>query len=297
MNSILEVIRLVMGISAGLSGMCLNAWIVAVNAKDWWKGISLSTCDLILSLIGLFNFILQFDMILDVVFTGFQISAGFVREAHLRLLNVVICLVSCNYWFTVWLSTYYCFRIVSFASGVLYILKRRIHTIIPKLLALSVVASVCISIPAFWNMSAFFENYGQNVTTKEDMIIIITPSYVATLMTGTVVPLVLTLLPTAVTLNSLRRHTKKMKNIVSTKAHIRAVKTMVLLIILHMAFYAVSMSILLNSFNIDDTAQYFCWYFVLFHSTLQAIVLIIGNSKMKRAGLCILKQVCKLYDI
>nr|DBA18878.1 TPA: hypothetical protein GDO54_014773 [Pyxicephalus adspersus] len=299
MCSIIEVVRLVIGITAGLSGTSLNVWIIGVNILDWWKVGSPSSVDLILSFIGLINCIQQIDITLDIIFAGSLSYVGFADEIHLRFLKVLICLTSLNLWSTVWLCTYYCCRIVSFTSGILFRLKMKIRILIPKLLAMSIIESVIITIPSSWNVYVSDRNLGQNATNGQK-IIVTRVSYLVTLLIGTIVPLLLALIPTGLTLISLWRHTRRMKKNtpdLSTKAHIRASLTMVLLITLHITICAVSVFIVLSSFNTDHLARYISWFVIYFYSTLQAVVLISGNSKLKNGGRQLLTQIYSWREV
>ncbi|XP_069841137.1 taste receptor type 2 member 4-like [Dendropsophus ebraccatus] len=284
------------GITTGFTGICLNSMIVVVNLKEWHDGVHVSSCDLVLSFIGLINVCFQANLVLDTIFTAFQTYTKFAREIHLRILSILVFLASCNHWFTVWLCTYYCLRIVNFTSGFLFLLKMRISTYLPKLLVISVIESFLVAVPSTWNM--YLEPPHELVlnTSSSHQVISVTISYMLTLVCGTIFPLILTLVATGFTLNSLRRHIVMLKaNMVGssnarTHAHVMAARTMVLLLTLHMIFYMSSLSIVLHSFNVEDFSQKLSWFVIFSFSTFQALIIINGNSKLRRSGKCIMKR-------
>ncbi|KAM3916052.1 taste receptor type 2 member 40-like [Leptodactylus fuscus] len=301
--SALEISRVVVGITMGFTGMCLNTMIVLVNLWDWLMGIHVSSCDFVLSLIGLVNIFFNFDLVLDTIFRGFQTYITLSGEILLRILGLLIYLASCNFWFTVCLCTYYCLRIVSFTNGLLFLLKMRISMYLPKLLVISALESFFIAVPSIWNIQ--LENSHQslpNISSPYQVISIKFP-YKVTLMSGTIAPLILTLIPTVFTLNSLWRHTVMMKKKVlgsssaQTQAHVTAARTMVLLLALHVFLYMASITVIWHSFNVDDISQYFSWFLVFSCPTLQALVLINGNTKLRKSAKHITEQIRTRYQM
>ncbi|KAG8539641.1 hypothetical protein GDO81_020602 [Engystomops pustulosus] len=279
----------------GFTGIYLNAMIVVVNLRDRHHGRHLGSSNLLLSSIGLNNVFFQTDLVLDSIFFGFHKYIPFSREIHLRILNLLTCFASCNYWFTVWLCTYYCLRIVSFPNGVLFLLKMRISTYLRKLLVISALESCLISVLSTWNM--YLEPLDNpTLNTSSLQVISIKFPYKVVMMCGTIVPLVLTLIPTGFTLSSLWRHIMMMKrnmmgsSAAQTRAHVTAARTMVLLLTLHLLLYFASLSIILHSFNVNDISQYFCWFIIFSYSTLQALVIIHGNSKLRTSGKLIIRR-------
>ncbi|KAM4023630.1 taste receptor type 2 member 4-like [Anomaloglossus baeobatrachus] len=297
MSSARDISRVIVGFVTGFTGICLNSMIIGVNFRDWHQGIHLSSCDLLLSLIGIINVLFQTDLVLDMIFRGFETYIMLAREIHLRVLHVLVFLASCNYWSTVWLCNYYCLRIVSFSNGLLLLLKMRISTYLPKLLVISAALSVCVAVPAVWTMYLVPPQELELNTSSSHKIIAITFPYKVILMCGTITPLILTLIPTVLTLNSLWRHIIIMKkNMLGsskarTCAHVTATRTMVLLHTLHMVFYISSISIILHAFNVEDISQHVSWLFIFSHSTLQAIIIIHGNSKLRTSGNQIIKKI------
>ncbi|XP_073416665.1 taste receptor type 2 member 4-like [Dendrobates tinctorius] len=292
-----DLSRVAIGLVTGFTGICLNSMIVAVNLRDWHVGIHLSSCDFVLSLIGLINVLFQMDLVLEMIFSAFQTYIKLSIEIHLRVLQILVFLASCNYWFTVLLCTYYCLRIVNFSSGFLFLLKMRISRYLPTLLVISAVQSFCVAVPAAWTMYLVPpRELVVNTSSSSHDIIAITFAYKVTLICGTITPLILTLIPTVLTLNSLWRHVMMMKkNILGsstarTHAHVTAARTMVLLLTLLMSFYFSSISIILHSFNVEDLSQHFSWFVIFSYSTLQGVVIIQGNSKLRTSANRIIKQ-------
>ncbi|XP_073502366.1 taste receptor type 2 member 40-like [Phyllobates terribilis] len=296
MLSAQDMSRVAIGLATGFTGICLNSMIVAVNLSDWHGGIILSSCDLVLSLIGLINVLFQTDLVLEMIFRAFRTYIKLAIGIHLRILQILVFLASCNYWFTVLLCTYYCLRIINFSSGLLFLLKMRISTYLPKLLVMLAGQSFCIAVPAAWTMYLVPPHELVVNTSSSQEVITITFTYKVILMCGTITPLILTLIPTVLTLNSLWRHIMMMKknmlgsSTARTHAHVTAARTMVLLLTLLMSFYISSISIILHSFNVEDVSQHFSWFVIFSFSTLQAIIIIHGNSKLRTSANHIINQ-------
>ncbi|XP_075141487.1 taste receptor type 2 member 40-like [Leptodactylus fuscus] len=306
LHSLFEV-HLFMGAACGLSTVVFNSWIIHVNAKDWRRGVHLNLPDQILTFLGLNNILWQavfsFDMssIQTNLYTSFD-------QIHIGWIGFMLFLGSTNIWFTAWLSIYYCMKIVNFTSRILLVCKMRISRLLPKLMVGSIVVSFIGSLVSFWNIypvinHKVIENSTYNLTS-EQAFISITPSYQIVAFLGCILPLILTLIPIGLTLSSLWRHLRRMNMNTSdshqprTQAHVRAARTMVLLVSLHTDRIISSMYILSKGFNFYDVdvSIFVCWYFILWYSTAQALVLIQGNSKLRKASKGILSPRCHVVS-
>ncbi|XP_056392710.1 taste receptor type 2 member 40-like [Hyla sarda] len=291
----LFLVRSVLVTIAAVFGFTCNLWIVYVNLEDRRRGFHLSPPDLILSFMALINVPMQLVFCFDMS----SLATGFYDRfdpIHLELTGVMIFLVSCNIWFTAWLSVYYYLRIVNFTDGLLLVLKMRISKLLPKLLVVSTVESFIIALPSFWNIYSKVDEETIGNSTSDSTFIFLTSPYLITTFLGCIIPLVLTLLPIGLTLRSLWRHLKRMNmnngdsSRPRTQAHITAVRTMVLLVTLQSGFHAVSLYVLTESFNFIDPTMIISGCFIMLYPTFQALVMITGNSKLKKAGRGILKN-------
>ncbi|XP_069841088.1 taste receptor type 2 member 39-like [Dendropsophus ebraccatus] len=287
---IINTLVLIIGVILGVS---CNLWIVYINLEDWRRGFHRSPADQILSFMALINASIQVMICFDMSSTTTRFYDIF-DSIHLRIIDVEIFLISCNMWFTAWLSVYYYMKIVSFTGGLLLVLKMRISKLLPKLMVMSTVGSFVIALPSCWSIYTDEETIG-NATYNSIESLIISSPYLITAFVGCIILLILTLLPIGLTLRSLWRHMKRMKvsSVVSsrpqTQAHVTAARTMVLLVTLHTIFNAVSIYVLFRSFNFVDISIVFCGYFIVLYPTFQALVMITGNSKLKKAGRDILR--------
>ncbi|XP_053328047.1 taste receptor type 2 member 40-like [Spea bombifrons] len=286
------------GIFSWLSGLLLNCWILSVNTKDYRAGIRLSPCDQLLTLMGSANLVLQTALSADIVLLTFRSYSAYVTQVHRKILSVQMFLISLSLWLTVWLSVYYCLRIVNFTHGLLFTLKMRISAFLPRLLVFSVVHSFFIAIPSVWTISVKvlpspFQNMTLNSTiNRTDLSMDF--HYFMVIFLGCIIPLSLTLIPIGATLRSLWKHTRRMKKNdfgrPQIQAHVTAARTMILLTILYVMFYVASISVLSCSFNIRSIEMHFSWFFIMFYPTTQSIVLIAGNSKLRKAAKSFQKQ-------
>ncbi|XP_063808072.1 taste receptor type 2 member 13-like [Pseudophryne corroboree] len=286
-------------ILAGVSGISFNSWIVSVNIKDWRRGVRMSPCDQLLSFMGLVNILMQTVWSVDMFLGQVTCKETFAR-IDLWFYFFLFFIVPYNMWLTAWLSTYFCLRIVSFTKGIFLVMKMRISGFLPKLLVASAVYCFFLAIQLPWNIhaettQAVIGNATSN-STSEYVTVTVRFPYIITVGVGTILPLLLTLIPIGLTLVSLWRHTYRMKMNTSdscrpqTQAHVTAARTMILLVTLHTTFQACAISYLMRIFNIIGIPLFFCWYFLLFYCTLQSIVIITGNTKQWKASKGILSR-------
>ncbi|XP_077305935.1 taste receptor type 2 member 39-like [Lithobates pipiens] len=287
-----SLLMLLISLAAIVLGCASNLWIVHVNIMEWRSGLRLNPSDQILSFMAAINILLQITLSMDMSVVN-VLSVKSYAPYNLVLLSIAILLIICNLWVTTLLGSYYCLKIVNFSKGILLALKIRIPGLVPKLLVASVALSFCMAMPSNWNI--YIEcNQGstKNLTcdsTKEICFLGIRGGYLIAAFVGLILPLLLTLIPIAVTVASLWRHTRRLKKNKTdschpqTQAHVRAAQTMILLVTLHTAFYGALFSFFFKSFNVDGAAMLLSWFFVLFYPMTQSFVIITGNAKLWKA--------------
>ncbi|XP_018430596.1 PREDICTED: taste receptor type 2 member 7-like [Nanorana parkeri] len=283
---------LLVGFSTIVLGCVFNSWTVHVNLVDWRRGLRLSPSDQILSLMAAINILLQ--IVLSVDMSLLQLLHVYMFGQFHRLFIVLsISLVTCNLWVTTWLCTYYCLKIVNFSRGILLALKMRSSALVPKLLVACVILSFGMTMVSHWNiyMKCYKGITGNSTGDPADYIcyLEVQEGYRIAAFVALILPLLLTLVPIGVTLASLWRHTRRIKKNETescrpqTQAHVRAARTMILLVTLHTAFYGVVFSFFVKSFNVLEVGMLFSWYFVLLYPMMQSVVIITGNSKLWKA--------------
>ncbi|XP_077129856.1 taste receptor type 2 member 40-like [Ranitomeya variabilis] len=279
--------------TAGVFGLVLNSWIVHVNAKGWRRGFHPSLPDKILTFMGLINIALQVVLCFDMTSIQTKSYSSF-DQIHLSCIGLFIFLISSNVWLTAWLSIYYCMRIVNFTRGIFLICKMRISRLLPKLLVVSTAASFILCLLSFWNIYDVInvEVIGNSTYnhTREQRSIAVSSPYEQTVFVGCILPLIVTLIPIGMTVSSLWRHMKRMHSNKAnschfrTEVHVRAVRTMVLLVSLHTTLLVAAIYTISQTFNFLEFLMFFCWYFIIFYPTAQALVIITGNSKLREAS-------------
>ncbi|XP_063285681.1 taste receptor type 2 member 116-like [Pelobates fuscus] len=291
METVSDIVWLIPVHIVGLIGFTLNSWIIAVNMKDYRAGIRLSLCDQILTLIGLTNLGLQTVLSANSFISTFKSNYKmFFQEFQLTKIGILVFLTTFNLWLTVSLSSYYCLKIVNFKRGIFLTLKMRISTFLPKFMVLSFVESIFITIPFAWNVSPQILNDPKKNSTDNSMefqvILTVTSNYLVVVLTGTIVPLFFILLNIGLTLTSLWRHTKMMKKNDfcrhQLEAHRKAARTIVLLLLIYVIFYMSCVIITLYSFNVGNIMM--VWFLVLAYPMAQSLIIILGNSKLKKAS-------------
>ncbi|KAM8962433.1 taste receptor type 2 member 39-like [Pelodytes ibericus] len=285
----ISTVQFLVTLTSGLLAFILNSWILAVNIRDQRGGVRLSPCDQILTLIGCTNLatqtVLSAYSVLNAIYSSFML----LPELRLVTTKILIFLISCNLWLTVWLSVYYCIRIVDFRRGIFFLLKMRMSALLPKLLFFSVVESFALALSSVWAIS-FSSTGGSSINATENfpgsVVIHVEAGYFVAALLGCIVPITLILVPIGLTLASLWRHTNKMKKrdfgMSQMQAHLTAARTMILLTVLYVTFYTGTIGLLSCSFNVKYAIDYLSWYCIVFYPVFQAIVLITGNTKLRK---------------
>uniref|UniRef100_A0A8C5QCS8 Taste receptor type 2 n=1 Tax=Leptobrachium leishanense TaxID=445787 RepID=A0A8C5QCS8_9ANUR len=289
-------------------GIVCNLFIVAVIGRTWYVEGSLRSIKLILfalgsfnilALLGLTNLLLQTILSWSCTMFGFKSYVTSIEIFYMIHIVLLIFLIASNFWLTLWLSSFYCLKIVNFKKGIFFTLKLRFSEFLPKLLLFSFADCLWFSVLIVCTVSVNISNASSQNTSSADLsmtshtLVTVNPSYFVFVLIKSIILLIITLIPIKLTVTSLVKHVKKMKNndfaTPQMEAHITATRTIVQLVLLYALFYVSCICILFKSFVIDNVLVF--WFYVVTYPGAQAIVIIFGNSKLKKAAKCVQERV------
>ncbi|KAG8430493.1 hypothetical protein GDO86_020496 [Hymenochirus boettgeri] len=282
-------LNIIQGIITAVTWICgtiLNLSVVAVFLRDWKNKINLAVGDQIILTIGWTNLLSQSSCALDLicVLHGFYILLP--KEFSIGVCVVIMFLNCLLFWLTASLSICYCLKLVNFSHEIWSDMKRRILNAIPLLLLGSGIISFAISLPFVWKIEIKAD---KNTTAhlNDYLFIFNIPFSCVNIAFGCGLPSVITSCCIGLSMTSLLRHIWRMKKNISqfwspqTKSLLTACRTMFLLLVINLVFFFVyTLSILLFSSSPDPIVGTVLWSLILLNPSVQAIVLIFGNSKL-----------------
>uniref|UniRef100_A0A8C9GIU9 Taste receptor type 2 n=1 Tax=Piliocolobus tephrosceles TaxID=591936 RepID=A0A8C9GIU9_9PRIM len=264
-------------------GIWGNGFIVLVNCIDWLKRRDVSLIDIILISLAISRICLLCVIPLD----GFFILL-FPGTYDINVLVSIMDTVwtfanNSSLWFTSCLSIFYLLKIANISHPFFFWLKLKINKVILAILLGSFLISLIISVPINDDMwyHLFKVSQEENITWAFKVSTIPGAFKQLTLNLGATVPFILCLISFFLLLFSLVRHTKQIQlhatgfRHPSTEAHTRAVKTVIIFLLLLIVYYAVFLVMTSNALIPQGK----------FHS----FILIMGNSKLREAFLKMLR--------
>ncbi|XP_078509321.1 taste receptor type 2 member 40-like [Lissotriton helveticus] len=277
-------------------GIAINTFILVVNLRGWKNSMRINSVDIIFIMLAFTGIVFQSTICLFNVFT-FQYS-GLQAAFKLRgaFTGLFLFLGVTAFWLTTCRSVFYCLRIVDFKHPILSRLKMRLPVVIQRLLVGGVVLSFVGSAPAVY----FFlsQEYNHNITSNltanstHERDAPGAPCYyiVITNLIGFCLPLVLGVTSSTLIIRSLCRHKHHMEQNLpcSSKArleaHCKAAKTVVSQLFIYVFYFLMAMLIRHNVFQTASLEATICWMVLLFTVAVASILLIMGNTKLRRAS-------------
>ncbi|XP_075175992.1 taste receptor type 2 member 143-like [Anomaloglossus baeobatrachus] len=289
MRTELKIARFIFTLITGVCGTFLNSSIVALNFRSWKDTTTSGGNKRILLSIGLINILFQGSLMVDNICESF--SLYFVSERlFIGLLAFELTLINVNVWNTTWLSIFYCVRLVNYNHGVFLWIKAKFSTFLPQLLVGSVLISATINFQLPW--TTILQRY-QNTTQYQNMsgIFIIFDYYytIFCILFGFIIPFCVTCVSIGFSVITLVRHICSIgysdSHLTSDQlhAHYQAVRTMVIRVLLDLSFFLVVVIAISDPVIINSFAFTILWMKVLMYPTCQALLLILGNPKLKSA--------------
>ncbi|XP_068825987.1 taste receptor type 2 member 7-like [Capricornis sumatraensis] len=286
LNNILTII------SAGefLLGILGNGFIVLVNCIDWIRSRKFSLIDFILTCLAISRIFVLCIMISS---TGLYVISEEIQYNKNLLINFGFLWTGSNYFSiacTTCISVFYLLRIANFSNFLFLWMKRRIHKVL-LIIALGAVFSFCLCL-LHKNMAVeiLFQNQvnsKRNVTLDFLMI-----KYDLFLTIMFLIPFVVSLASFLLLILSLCGHLRRMKGVdCSSEAHVRALKAMISFLLLFILYYLSNiMTVWANHILGSFVAKIFVNMLLFFCPSGHPLLLILWNSKLKKASLCVLRK-------
>ncbi|XP_069494869.1 taste receptor type 2 member 41-like [Ambystoma mexicanum] len=279
-----------------LIGILANAFILGVNGLDWLKAQRLTSADLLLVTLGISNILFECTVTVNTHLIPMQEENLRSKDIRPFLRMLSSCATFSCSWLTACLCVFYCLKIVHSNHALFNWFKSRSSRMVPWTLLASVCGSVTLSIPMYWNnyrsgLHNATSNLTSNSTMDEGDLRWALSYTIATNVLGCSLPLVLVALSVTFILFSLCRHTWKMKQNLPNnggphlEAHIRAANTMSGLLILHAISYLSQVSSFFMPWQEGTFWSLFCWVVIASCSPAQSVLLILGNSKLRKTFL------------
>ncbi|KFP86827.1 Taste receptor type 2 member 9, partial [Apaloderma vittatum] len=288
-NTVMIIITL-----QAFAGLWINAFIVSVLCISWFKKRSFNSVEKILLFLGCSRFcFLCISWICSFLSMNYS-WCNFVQPIPQLLVATQNFFEASNLWVSACLCGFYCIKIANFRHTFFTYMKVKIDRIVPWLFLGSVLLSLVISI-LFYDIKGKVLYISCNSTTREDLLklrvgmdehflpIFVTIGFIFS--TAFMVVLFSALL----LLFSLWRHksnmqTNSMKNL-SVDAHIRAMKFILLFLLIYgINFTRLILRLIYNS-NRDDPVKFVILVFQYIFPTVHSLILILNNPKLEKTWL------------
>nr|XP_004672396.2 taste receptor type 2 member 14-like [Jaculus jaculus] len=275
-----------------------NGFIVLVNCMDWVKRRKLSSADKILTALAVSRIAMLCLVLISLLVT--MLHPGLLTSKMVRVTDVIWTVTNhFNLWLTTSLSIFYFLKIATFSNSIFLYLKWRVKRVTSVTLLVSLlILFLDILITHKYHNIRDGGSKGTKPTGSSSRNS--TESSKALLVTHSVfmlVPFTVSMMAFLLLIFSLWRHLKQMQITMtgprdaSTTAHVKALLTGIALLFLH-AIFSVSLVIEISSFDLLEESL----IILIEHATgiafpsSHSFVLILGNSKLRRASLSVLWQ-------
>ncbi|XP_002722221.1 taste receptor type 2 member 9 [Oryctolagus cuniculus] len=281
-------------------GIWGNGFIVLVNCVDWLTKRVISLVDIILMSLAISRIcllcVISVDGFVMVLFPDIYDSGELsgILDAFWSLAN------NLSVWFSSCLSIFYLLKIANISHPCFLWLKLKINKVIPGILLGSSLVSLVISVSMNDDMWCQFLKtiHEENITCEFKVSKIPNTFKQITSNLGATVPFILCLISFFLLLFSLFRHTKRMKlhatgtRDPSTQVHMKAIKAVVIFLLLLILYYAVFLVITSNFLIPQGKLVVMIGGVIsLIFPSSHSFILIMGNSKLKEAFLKVLRFV------
>ncbi|XP_040296078.1 taste receptor type 2 member 40-like [Bufo bufo] len=280
------------------TGVLSNVFIVVVNFHDWLKGQSLNSSDQLVVSLALSNFCFACINAATIVCTFFFSNIFLLDYVFYTFYMILSYSIFSSSWLSAWLCLFFCVKIISFKHGCMAWLKANITTIVPWLILVSQVFSIVSSLPLIWTITKVFASNSTDESEANGTSIFtgykINATYnLFSLLINCFLPFLFVMATTGRIILSLYTHARHMKQNMedrgpSLKVHQGAARTMMSLLVLYLIFYVVELGI--GFLSMMDPLYWVCFLLIVSFPTLQSIIFITGNAKLKQTCLKMLKN-------
>ncbi|XP_069347844.1 taste receptor type 2 member 13-like [Eulemur rufifrons] len=299
MESTLQHIFTLIIIAEVMLGNLSNGFIVLINCIDWVNKRKLSLVDKILIVLAIFRIGLIWEILVNWLATLYY-PALFVAGTELRL--VIFTWVAANH-FSLWLATilsiFYLLKIATFSSPTFLYLQWRVKKVILMILLGSLIFLILNLIQMNTHIKDWIAGCERNTTWNFKMSDFATFSelVVFTMTMFTLIPFTVALIAFLLLIFSLWKHLQKMQlsfkghRDPKTRAHINALKTVILFLLLYATFFLSFLISWISETNQVKLVHMFCQTIRVIYPSIHSFVLILANSKLRQAYLGVAAKV------
>ncbi|XP_073537784.1 taste receptor type 2 member 40-like [Phyllobates terribilis] len=278
-----------------LTGIMGNVFILIVHFLDWLKTYKLNPCDFIINSISLSNISLQGAVLINEIFYFLFITFYSQTKVFNSMVVIMFSFAFSSLWCSVVLCFYYCVKIINFTGTFFHMLKAKLAGLVPWMIIFSIVMSWAAGLPSYWDLYHVIDisfnpisNYTGNRTF---MISFKLKSKCNCLFNVYVllcaVALVIIVFTAGGILLSLCMHMIRMKHSNEgsgggkINSHLSAAKTVTSLLLLYLYFIWALNMIINETTAIGSLTFSMCFLAISSFPTLNAIILIKGNRKLR----------------
>lgn len=297
--SIIAITIVLIEISVGLLG---NGFIVAINWTDWIKSRKLSSCNTILTSLGISRLLLQGTAIVFRSYSFFTLDTHKLDNVRITLRVIRMFANMTSAWLASCLSVFYCAKIATFTHPLFLRVKQRISGMVPQLLLGSLLLALFTSIPTVWaNHDVYLCNskgslLGNTTSAKVNSnVIYLYFSFLYTVMAF--FPFLIFLASSMLLMVSLWRHSRCMQDYAPdlqdsrTRAHVSAIKSLISFLILYtFSFVGETLQTMPTCLTDNTWTPAVTSVVVAAYPSGHSIVLILLNPRLKTALVQILRH-------
>ncbi|XP_037369102.1 taste receptor type 2 member 14 [Talpa occidentalis] len=292
MVSIFDSTLMVILIAEFVIGKLGNSFIAVVNCIDWVKGRKISFTDGILTALAVSRIGLLWVILINSYICMFNLAIFMTG----KMLIIVYIFWTVSNHFSLWLATslsiFYFLKIANFSDSIFLYLKWRVKKVVSLTMLVTLVLLILNLALVSTHMNAWYGEYKRNMTCSSRMkdFAQFTNHLVFTNTLFTFVPFAVTLTVFLLLIFSMGKHLRRVQlnakgsKDVSSKAHIKALQSVVTFLVLYAIFF-LSLSMSFWSLELPDRNRItmFCQDIGVVYPSGHPYVLILGNHKLRQA--------------
>ncbi|XP_021011550.1 taste receptor type 2 member 134 [Mus caroli] len=268
-----------------LAALLQNGFMVTVLSREWVRSQGLPAGDMIMACLAASRFCLH----------GIAFLNNFLASAMLWTIKNYFSILwdfinTVNFWFTAWLSIFYCVKISSFSHPIFFWIKWRISRSVPRLLLGSLIIGGLSAISsATGNIIALQMAACENYTVSYKTMAFYVYYFRCHAMLMWVIPFFLFLLSIILLMFSLYRHLEQMRyhrprsHDYSTHAHTMALKSLTFFLIFYTSYALLITASVAHVVNVHSS-WHWAWEVITYMGiSLHSTILILSNTKMRKA--------------